>query len=299
MEQRGASLRELHKIAQQAGVPVDLSRILRGRVPPPNEVAPLLAVLQLPAEEVAHLLEVSKQHWAQRRNDREAKAVARGQRAVCLKCPGTAPVAQVKHRKTFTAAKGSKPATFEHRECRGRPGQVTLICEIEGCTTPPRHTYWSKRKKRDNQSRLVRGKRNTYSVPCENPHPGAQRPDLWKRQAGLRKSQDSNRERRFVKLLKAEYTEGLFYNHRRYDAHALWSAMRTGVPEGLATRARGVRKTLFRKARLASALPRYQRFRKALGSSSDHATHQADDIWHGAKTGDADALRIVREMLSP
>src|SRR6266852_8006602 len=66
MEQRGASLRELHKIAQQAGVPVDLSRILRGRVPPPNEVAPLLAVLQLPAEEVAHLLEVSKQHWAQR-----------------------------------------------------------------------------------------------------------------------------------------------------------------------------------------------------------------------------------------
>jgi hypothetical protein len=294
-----ASLLDLQNAARQAGVRVDFYRILKGRVPPPNEVEPLLSVLRLPAEEIAHLHEVSRQHWAQRRNDRVGKAVARGQRAVCLKCPRTAPVTQVRHRKTFTAAKGGKPATFVHRECQGRPGQVTLICEIEGCTTPARSTYWSKRKKRDNQSRRVRGKRNTYSVPCANLHPGAPRPDLRKRQAGLRKSQDSNRERRFVKLLNAEYPEGLLHRDRRYGGHTLWVAMRTGVPEGLASRARMVRKKLFKRASEESALALYQRFRRALGSSSDHATHRAEDIWHDAKAGEADALRIVQETLSP
>jgi len=253
MERRGVSLRELHKIAQQAGVPVDLSRILRGRVPPPEQVARLAPVLLWPTEEVAQLLEVSKQYW---RSDERIERLSRGTRRTrrVSEVSGDGAGCASETPEDVHGAKGASPRRSSIATATGglvRSRSSARSAKPREAATP----QVLEQEKKESQSvapdpgEAQHLLRTVPRTPCSSADGGASAGSGFPSRAPVRDAVQRRIPGRAA-LQRRRTTSFLV------ESDARWRSRRPRA------RARGVREKLFRNASERSALALYQRFRK-------------------------------------
>lgn len=285
----GGSWKQLHMIANEGGVRMDLDKLRTGRTIPKSErIRKLASILRFSDQEVDTLVALAERHWEERAALKCSRTRQRTDtRAICRKCKRTAFLSAVRARRTFRASQAGQPATFLHRECRGQPRKLTLSCPHPGCATAARREYksaaWKKRHAKQRRGR------NHYAVLCKRHNLSRQ----GRRQARRMRQLSF---RRFERLFAARYPKG--YLGRR-SAQEVWDAASTGVPVSLAIIARRIRKDLFSEAYRTSSWAVFHRFQNALKDSRYHHDLSAEDLWTRAKQGDGEALRIRAELLHP
>jgi hypothetical protein len=228
------------RLASDGRVSVDvLRRIRRGHVPSVDTVRRILAAIDVSPRAAEKVIA-----WVE--NVRLARSVGRAARAQCRVCRRWVAACRVRRRVTFRPGTELEPASFVHRDCRGQPGKVTVVCPADGCGSRRRYYWSSNRKRQHNAQRRADG---TFTILCKR-HKKHHRPQQGRRHtekriAGLR--------RRFIE----RFTESRY--GRRQNAAAVWDLAEAGD-----LKARGIRQELMGWGRYAKRRPQSAAVRPGL-----------------------------------